>query len=130
MHCATDRQTLRPLSCSYVSRGLPISTIVIDWQHWVNMGDWTLNPVCWPDPQGMVDTLRLLGIELMITFWPFQTTPSTHWDQFNSSGYLATGLDGSWNLPLGGSLVRSPAASAWSHLACPATRGREQLLRV
>jgi alpha-D-xyloside xylohydrolase len=67
---------------------------VIDWQHWVNMGDWTLNPACWPDPQGMVDTLREQGIELMITFWPFQTTPSIHWQQFNSSGYLATALDG------------------------------------
>ena len=43
----------------------------------------------------IADTLRLLGIELMITFWPFQTTPSTHWQQFNSSGYLATALDGS-----------------------------------
>lgn len=24
----------------YVSRGLPISVIVIDWMHWVHQGDW------------------------------------------------------------------------------------------
>jgi alpha-glucosidase (family GH31 glycosyl hydrolase) len=41
----------------YVSRGLPISTIVIDWKHWVNIGDWTFNPACWPDPQVRARTL-------------------------------------------------------------------------
>ena len=83
----------------YVSRGLPISMIVIDWFHWKEMGDWQLNPECWPEPQAMVDELRGntcfllllllppplqrsascsasaaiagMGIELMITFWPF-----------------------------------------------------------
>ena len=55
----------------YKQRGLPISMIVIDWFHWKNMGDWKLNPACWPDPQAMVDELRAMGIELMITTWPF-----------------------------------------------------------
>lgn len=78
----------------YVTRGLPISVIVIDWHHWVQQGDWSLNPACWPDPQGMVDELASLGIELMITFWPFQTPPSQHWNQYVDNGYLATNLTG------------------------------------
>jgi alpha-D-xyloside xylohydrolase len=49
--------------------------IVIDWFHWKNMGDWSLNPQCWPDPKAMVDELRALGIELMITTWPFMGMP-------------------------------------------------------
>ena len=53
----------------YVDRGLPISTIVIDWQHWVQQGDWYLRPECWPDVPGMVAELQSLGIELMITWW-------------------------------------------------------------
>lgn len=56
----------------YVDRQLPISIIVIDYYHWINMGDWSFNPTCWPDPQGMVDDLEELGIRLMVTFWPFQ----------------------------------------------------------
>ena len=55
------------------------------------MGDMGLNPECWPDPQAMVDELRMLGIELMITFWPFVGLPydngtvvSRHWDEFNT----------------------------------------------
>ena len=35
--------------------------IVIDWFHWTEMGDMGLNPECWPDPQAMVDELRMLG---------------------------------------------------------------------
>jgi alpha-D-xyloside xylohydrolase len=80
----------------YVERGLPISMIVIDWFHWTEMGDMGLNPECWPDPQAMVDELRMLGIELMITFWPFVGLPydngtavSRHWDEFNNQGFLA-----------------------------------------
>ena len=42
----------------------------------------------------MVDELERLGIHLMVTFWPFQTPPSQHWQQFNSSGYLVKNLDG------------------------------------
>jgi alpha-D-xyloside xylohydrolase len=33
----------------YVSRGLPISVIVIDWMHWVHQGDWAFNKECWPE---------------------------------------------------------------------------------
>jgi alpha-D-xyloside xylohydrolase len=78
----------------YVDRELPISTIVIDWKHWLYQGDWSFNPLCWPDPQGMVDELATLGIETMVTFWPFQTTQSQHWQQFSSSGYLVPDLNG------------------------------------
>jgi alpha-D-xyloside xylohydrolase len=78
----------------YVERGLPISTIVIDWKHWENQGDWQFNAACWPDPQGMVEELQTLGIEPMVTFWPFQTTPSIHWNEFNSSGYLVPLING------------------------------------
>ena len=74
----------------YVTRGLPISMIVIDWFHWKEMGDWQLNPECWPDPKAMVDELRGMGIELMITFWPFiGMNESTHWDEYHDKGYLA-----------------------------------------
>lgn len=58
-------------------------------QHWVAQGDWHFNPACWPDPQGMFDELQRMGIELMVTFWPFQSTESRHWDEFTSNGYLA-----------------------------------------
>jgi alpha-D-xyloside xylohydrolase len=89
-----NQTQLLDVARGYVTRGLPISVIVIDYFHWVNQGDWALNPNCWPDPAAMVAELAAYGIELMVTFWPFQTTESTHWQQYNSSGYLAPMLDG------------------------------------
>jgi len=74
----------------YVERGLPISMIVIDWFHWVQMGDFKLNPACFPDPIGMVEELRDMGIELMITLWPFiGQNVSTHWQEYEQQGFLA-----------------------------------------
>lgn len=84
----------------YVSRGLPISVIVIDWMHWVHQGDWQFNKECWPDVQAMVDELQTLGITLMVTFWPFQSRESIHWTEFESNGYLVPRLNGtldSWD---------------------------------
>ena len=76
-----NQTQLLDVAREYKIRGLPISMIVIDWFHWKEMGDWQLNPTCWPDPQGMVDELRSMGIELMVTFWPYvgqARRPSPH----------------------------------------------------
>ena len=61
--------------------------------HWTAQGDWHLNPKCWPDPQGMVDELATMGVELMVTFWPFQTPKSRHWQDFVSNGYLVNQIN-------------------------------------
>ena len=42
----------------------------------------------------MVDELATLGIETMVTFWPFQSTESKNWAQFSTSGYLTPDLNG------------------------------------
>jgi alpha-glucosidase (family GH31 glycosyl hydrolase) len=49
----------------------------------------SLKPECWPDPQGMVDELRTLGIETMITHWPFMSKDSVHRAAYEAAGALA-----------------------------------------
>jgi len=49
----------------------------------------SLKPECWPDPQGMVDELRALGIELMVTHWPFMSPTSVHRAAYEAAGALA-----------------------------------------
>lgn len=83
-----NQSQLMDVARGYVSRGLPISVIVIDWKHWVHQGDYSFNAACWPDPQAMVDELTTLGITLMVTFWPFQSKESQHWNEFQSKGFL------------------------------------------
>ena len=63
--------------------------IVIDWFHWPALGDMALKPECWPNPQGMVDELRGLGIETMITHWPFMSPTSAHRQEYENAGALA-----------------------------------------
>ena len=57
-----NQSQLLEVARGYVDRGLPISTIVIDYRHWPKMGDWEFKPQCWPDPQAMVDELTTLGL--------------------------------------------------------------------
>ena len=68
--------------------------LTVDWFLWAHLGDMSLKPECWPDPQGMVDQLATQGIETMVTYWPFQTVASQHWDEFNTSGFLAQPFTG------------------------------------
>ena len=90
-----NQTQLMGVAREYFKRQLPISVIVVDWRHWVEMGDWTFNPRCWPDPQGMFDELRTMSIDLMVTFWPFQTTKSARWSQFAGAGWLVNMTNGS-----------------------------------
>ena len=41
----------------FKERSLPLSMIVVDWRHWVQLGDMSLNPTCWPDPAGASSAL-------------------------------------------------------------------------
>ena len=93
-----NQTQLLDVARGYVARKLPISMIVIDWFHWREMGDWQLNEACWPDPQAMVDELRSLGIELMVTFWPYiGQYVSSHWEEFSSKGYCLTNASAASN---------------------------------
>ena len=84
-----NQSQLLDVAHGYIDRGIPISMIVIDWFHWENLGDMSLKPACWPDPQGMVDELRSLGIELMTTHWPFMSESSVHRAEYEAAGALA-----------------------------------------
>ena len=41
----------------------------------------------------MVDELTTMGIETMVTFWPFQSTESRHWKEFSTNGYLVNKIN-------------------------------------
>lgn len=121
-----NQTQLLEVARGYVERGLPISMIVIDWFHWRNMGDWSLNPTCWPDPQAMVDELRGMGIELMITVWPFMGMPykngtlsSANYKEFEDRGFLAQSTqtnktESIWGFrtPTGNALVDATSSDA------------------
>lgn len=91
------QEQLLSVARGYANRSLPVSVIVLDYFHWLpgQEGSWAFNPACFPDPQAMVDELRSLGIELMVTFWPFVNRTADRFANFSARGFLAPQVDGS-----------------------------------
>jgi alpha-D-xyloside xylohydrolase len=69
-------------------RGLPIDVIVADFFHWTIQGDWKFDPVDWPGVPAMVEELKSLGIELMVSIWPTVDTRSENFREMLDKGYL------------------------------------------
>lgn len=65
-----NQEQLLEVARGYKQRNLPIDVIVCDFFHWPKMGDFRFDPEFFPDPQAMVDTLKEMGIELMVSVWP------------------------------------------------------------
>lgn len=72
----------------YRRRGLPLDVLVIDFFHWRAQGEWSFDPEYWPDPQAMVDELRSLDIEPMVSIWPTVEADSENWDDMVEKGLL------------------------------------------
>ena len=81
------------------SRGIPTEVIVIDYHHWVNMGDWSFDPKAWPDVPGMMRTLAGYGMHVMVSVWPFSAVGSSSIAAINASD-LAVNVNGSNNTPV------------------------------
>lgn len=71
-------------------RGLPLDAIVIDFFHWTRQGDFRFEPRDWPDPQAMVNELKSLGVETVVSVWPTIDEQSVNFGEMASKGLLVT----------------------------------------
>lgn len=71
-------------------RGLPMDAIVVDFFHWTRQGDFKFEPRDWPDPKAMVDELKSLGIETVVSVWPTIDEQSENFGKMAEEGYLVT----------------------------------------
>jgi alpha-D-xyloside xylohydrolase len=92
-----DQDELLEVAREYKRRGLPLSVIVCDYFHWTHQGEWRFDPTEWPDPQAMVDELRELGVELMVSIWPTVNPNSATYSEMDRRGFLVRNMAG---LPL------------------------------
>jgi alpha-D-xyloside xylohydrolase len=84
----STQDELLSIAREYKKRNLPISVIVIDYFHWTLQGEWKFDPQCWPDPQAMVDELKEMGIELMVSIWPTVNQDAETFKTMEAEGYL------------------------------------------
>ncbi len=82
------QEELLSVAREYKRRNLPIDVIVIDFFHWPKQGEWKFDPVYWPDPAAMVQELKEMGIELMVSIWPTVDKTCENYEEMLEKGYL------------------------------------------
>ena len=87
-----NQEELLSVARKHKALGLPMDVIVADFFHWTIQGDFMFDPVDWPDVPGMVDELRAMGIQLMVSVWPTVDTRSRNYREMADQGYLV-GVD-------------------------------------
>lgn len=88
------QEELLSVAREYKRRGLPISVIVIDYFHWTMQGEWKFDPQRWPDPKAMVEELKCMGIELMVSVWPTVDPRSENYSEMRNKNYIIRGEKG------------------------------------
>lgn len=83
----TQEEVLK-VAREYKKRNLPLDVIVIDYFHWEKQGDWKFDPVYWPEPEKMVEELKELGIELMVSIWTTVDKSCENYGYMLENGYL------------------------------------------
>lgn len=82
------QEELLAVAREHKRRGLPMSVIVCDFFHWPYQGDWRFDEREFPDPDAMIKELKELGIELMVSVWPFVDYKSENFKEMLEKGYL------------------------------------------
>lgn len=83
-----NQEELLAVAREHKRRGLPMDVIVIDFFHWTKQGDFKFDPIDWPDPDGMVEELKSMGIELMVSVWPTIDATSENREKMADEGML------------------------------------------
>ena len=91
------QEELLEVAREHKRRGLPLSVIVVDYFHWSRQGEWRFDSTEWPNPQAMVDELREMGVELMVSVWPTVNPNSENHAEMDRRGLLVGNVRG---LPL------------------------------
>ena len=82
-------------------RGYPLDVIVVDFFHWPLEGDFRFDPKYFPDPKAMVQELREMGIETVVSVWPTVDSRSENYGKMAEKGLLVqcdrgVSFQGSW----------------------------------
>ncbi len=85
-----SQEELLAVAREHIARGIPLDVIVADFFHWPLMGDYRFEEEFWPDPIAMIDELRELGVELMVSVWPQVSQQSENFVEFSKRNALIT----------------------------------------
>lgn len=82
-----NQEQLLEVAREHHRRGIPLDVIVADFFHWPKMGDFRFDPEFWPNPQAMIDELKEMGTELMVSVWPQISHESENFDELKGRNF-------------------------------------------
>ena len=91
-----NQEQVLNIAREYKKRNIPLDVIVIDYYHWPRCGDWRFDEEYFPDPKAMVDELKEMGIETMVSIWPQVDWRSENYEEMKQQGLLVkinSGID-------------------------------------
>lgn len=80
----------------YHKRNIPLDVLIIDYYHWPRCGDFRFDEEYFPHPTEMVQKLKEMGIETMVSVWPQVDYRSENYSTMKQQGLLVksnTGVD-------------------------------------
>ena len=82
----------------YKKRGIPLAAIVIDFFHWTEQGEWKFDPRYWPDPEGMCNELKEMGIQPVVSIWPTTNPASENYREMDDANMLIRTENGQYGV--------------------------------
>jgi alpha-D-xyloside xylohydrolase len=74
---------------TYKEKGIPLSTIAIDYFHWPKQGEYRFDEDYWPNPEEMIKELKqTYQVEPIISVWPTVQTDAENYNEYLENGYL------------------------------------------
>ena len=96
-----NQEQLLTVAREYKRRNIPLDVIVCDFFHWPYTGDFRFDTEFFPDPKGMAEELKSMGIELMCSIWPHVDTRSENYRELLKKGMLIRTEYGTNNAAIG-----------------------------
>ena len=89
-----NQEQVLEIAREHKKRNIPIDVLVIDYYHWLRCGDFGFDEEFFPDPKAMVEELKGMGIQPMVSFWPQVDWRSENFEEMKQRGFLVKSYAG------------------------------------